>query len=225
VGKAQKRPPTLAMKRTAAQGKDRAQYGAKRELILRAAGPVLQREGINGATMGAIAKEAGVDRATIYYYFEDKHAIFREAIHDGLAEMVADLEDIAAGGDSALDRLRNSMRAVMRAYERHYPHLYIFFQDGGMSSIIDNHLNVEILASGARYEALVEAAVRDGVDSGVFVTPLPPKMFAKLVVGMLNWTSRWFVPGGVMGADDIADGMADTVLKGILVRPGPRRSK
>jgi AcrR family transcriptional regulator len=223
--KAQKRPPTLAMKRTAAQDKDRAQYGAKRELILRAAGPVLQREGINGATMGAIAKEAGVDRATIYYYFEDKHAIFREAIHDGLAEMVADLEDIAVSGDSALDRMRNSMRAVMRAYERHYPHLYIFFQDGGMSSIIDNHLNAEILASGARYEALVEAAVRDGVESGVFVTPLPPKMFAKLVVGMLNWTSRWFVPGGAMGADDIADGMADTVLKGILVRPGPRRSK
>jgi AcrR family transcriptional regulator len=221
--KAQKRPPTLAMKRSAAQDKDRAQYGAKRELILRAAGPVLQREGINGATMGAIAKEAGVDRATIYYYFEDKHAIFREAIHDGLGEMIADLEKIAASGDSVQDRLRNSMRAVMRAYERHYPQLYIFFQDGAMSSIIDNHLNAEILGSGARYEALVEAAVRDGVEAGVFMTPLPPKMFAKLVVGMLNWTSRWFVPGGAMGADDIADGMADTVLKGIMARPTRRR--
>jgi TetR/AcrR family transcriptional regulator, cholesterol catabolism regulator len=216
--KAQKRPPTLAMKRTAAQGKDRAQYGAKREAILHAAGPVLQRDGINGATMGAIAKEAGVDRATIYYYFEDKHAIFREAIHDGLVEMVDALEEIAASTDMAPDRLRKSIRAVMRAYERHYPQLYIFFQDGSTSSIIDNHLNAEILASGARYEELVEAAVRDGVESGVFMTPLPPKMFAKLVVGMLNWTSRWFVPGGAMGAEDVADGMADTVLNGILVR-------
>jgi hypothetical protein len=60
----------------------------------------------------------------------------------------------------------------------------------------------------------VEAAVRDGVDSGVFVTPLPPKVVAKLVVGMLNWTSRRFVPGAVMGAVDVADGMADTMLKG-----------
>jgi TetR/AcrR family transcriptional regulator, cholesterol catabolism regulator len=58
----------------------------------------------------------------------------------------------------------------------------------------------------------------------VFVTPLPPKMFAKIVVGMLNWTSRWFVPGGAMGADDIADGMADTVLRGIMVaRPARKR--
>lgn len=222
--KAQKRSPTLAMKRSAAQDKDRAQYGAKREAILRAAGPVLQREGINGATMGAIANEAGVDRATIYYYFEDKQEIFRTAIHDGLVEMVGALEDVAASGHSAPIRLRDSIRAVMRAYERHYPQLYIFFQDGATSSIIDNHLNAEILGSGARYEALVEAAVRDGVESGVFVTPLPPKMFAKIVVGMLNWTSRWFVPGGAMGADDIADGMADTVLRGIMVtRPARKR--
>ncbi len=221
--KAQKRSPTLAMKRSAAQDKDRAQYGAKREAILHAAGPVLQRDGINGATMGAIASEAGVDRATIYYYFEDKQEIFRTAIHDGLVEMVAALEDVAASGHSAPIRLRDSIRAVMRAYERHYPQLYIFFQDGATSSIIDNHLNAEILGSGARYEALVEAAVRDGVESGVFVTPLPPKMFAKIVVGMWNGTSRWFVPGGAMGADDIADGMADTVLRGIMARPARKR--
>jgi len=223
MARAQKRSPTLAMKRSAAQDKDRAQYGAKRDAILHAAGPVLQREGINGATMAAIANEAGVDRATIYYYFQDKQEIFRTAIHDGLVEMVAALEDIAASGHSAEVRLRDSIRAVMRAYERHYPQLYIFFQDGAMSSIIDNHLNAEILASGARYEALVEAAVRDGVESGVFVTPLPPKMFAKIVVGMLNWTSRWFVPGGAMGADDIADGMAETVLRGIMVKPARKR--
>jgi TetR/AcrR family transcriptional regulator, cholesterol catabolism regulator len=34
---------------------------------------------------------------------------------------------------------------------------------------------------------------------------------------MLNWTSRWFVPNGMLGADDIADGMADTILNGVLV--------
>src|SRR6201998_705682 len=223
MARARRQPPTLAMKRSAAQDKDRAQYGAKREAILRAAGPVLQREGISAATMGAIAKEAGVDRATIYYYFQDKQEIFRTAIHDGLVEMVADLEKIAVSGHSAEVRLRDSIRAVMRAYERHYPQLYIFFQDGAMSSILDNHLNAEILASGARYEALVEAAVRDGVESGVFLTPLPPKMFAKIVVGMLNWTSRWFVPGGAMGADDIADGMAETGLRGIMIKPARKR--
>jgi len=169
----------------------------------------LKKYGLSGTTIEAIAKEAGVDRATIYYYFEDKSAIFREAIHGGLVEMIDQLEEVAASGDSPDVRLRNSMRVVMRAFEKHYPQWYIFFADGGSSSIIDNDLNRETIASGRRYEDLVDETVREGIRQGVFQTSLPPKVFAKAVTGMLNWTSHWFVPGGAMSADDVADGMAD----------------
>jgi AcrR family transcriptional regulator len=228
MGEPAKRRPTLAMKRTAAQKRDRPPYGAKREMILKAAGPVLKKYGLGGTTIEAIAKEAGVDRATIYYYFEDKSAIFREAIHGGLVEMIDQLEEIAISGDSPDVRLRNSMRVVMRAFEKHYPQLYIFFGDGGAASIIDNELNRETIASGRRYEDLVDATVRDGIRQGVFQTSLPPKVFAKAVTGMLNWTSHWFVPGGAMSADDVADGMADTILGGVLVaqakKPAQRRA-
>jgi|SoiMethySBSTD1v2_1073268.scaffolds.fasta_scaffold170440_2 AcrR family transcriptional regulator len=217
MAKAGQRPLTLAMKRSAAQQKDRAQYGAKRVQILKAAGPVLQRYGLSGTTIGAIADVAGVDRATIYYYFSDKSAIFREAIYDGLVEMIGALEAVAASGKSPALRLRDSMRVVMSAYEKHYPQLYIFFTDGAPSSVIDTDLNAEIVDSGRRYEELVEAIVRDGTRRGEFHTPLPPKVFAKAVTGMLNWTSRWYAPGGALAAEDVADGMADMILRGVLV--------
>jgi AcrR family transcriptional regulator len=168
--------------------------------------------------MDAIAKEAGLDRATVYYYFADKGAIFREAMHDGLAEMIARLEEVAASGDPPEMRLRNSMRAVMRSFEHHYPQLYIYLRSGDSASVIDEHLNRELIASGRRYEDLVEQVVRDGIKQGVFKTTLPPKVFAKAITGMLNWTSRWWVPGGVLDADDVADGMADTILNGVTVR-------
>jgi TetR/AcrR family transcriptional regulator, cholesterol catabolism regulator len=207
----------LARKRTVAQQKDRASYSAKRDKIVKAAGPVLKKYGLGGTTVEAIAKEAGVDRATIYYYFADKGAIFREAIHDGLVEMVAALEEVAASGDSPDVRLRNSMRIVMRAFERHYPQLYIFFTEDS-ASVIDQELNKEVIASGRRYEDLVDETVREGIRQGIFKTSLPPKVFAKTVTGMLNWTSRWFVPDGMLGADDVADGMADAILNGALVQ-------
>ena len=92
-------------------------------------GLVLKQHGLSGTTIEAIAKEAGVDRATIYYYFADKGAIFGEAIHGGLVEMVAALEKVAASGDSPEVQLRSSMRVVMRAFEQHYPQLYIFFTE------------------------------------------------------------------------------------------------
>jgi AcrR family transcriptional regulator len=213
-----KRQSTLAMKRDAAQQRDRPRYGAKRDKILKAAGLVLERNGFAGTTIEAIAREAGVDRATVYYYFADKGAIFRDAIHDGLADMVAALEEVAASKESPDVRLRNSIRVVMRSFERHYPQLYIYLRSGDSASVIDEHLNRELVDSGRRYEDLVEEVVRDGIKQGVFQTSLPPKVFAKSVTGMLNWTSRWFVPSGMLDADDVADGMADTILNGVMAR-------
>ena len=214
----EKRQPTLAMKREAAQQRDRAQYGAKRDMILKAAGAVLERNGFSATTIDAIAKESGIDRATINYYFADKGAIFRAAIHDGLTDMVSALEKVAASEESPEVRLRNSMRVVMRSFERHYPQLYIYLRSSDSASVIDEQLNSELIACGRRYEDLVEQVVRDGIKHGVFRTSLPPKVFAKAITGMLNWTSRWFVPGGVLDADDVADGMADTILSGVTVR-------
>jgi TetR/AcrR family transcriptional regulator, cholesterol catabolism regulator len=214
----EKRQPTLAMKRKAAQERDRAQYGAKRDMILTAAGAVLERHGFADTTIDAIAKQAGVDRATLYYYFADKGAIFRAAIHDGLAEMVSALEEVAASGEGPEVRLRNSMRVVLRSFERHYPQLYSYLRSSDSASVIDEELNAELIASGRRYEDLVEQVARDGIKEGAFRTSLPPKVFAKAITGMLNWTSRWFVPGGVLDADDVADGMADTILRGVKVQ-------
>jgi len=212
-----KRPAGLAVKRDIAQRKERASYGAKREKIVKAAGSVLKQYGLGGTTVEAIAKEAGLGRATIYYYFADKGAIFGEAIHGGLADMVAALEEVAASGDSPEVRLRSSMRVVMQAFEQHYPQLHIFFTEDS-ASVIDSELHTEIIAAGRRYEDLLGVVVRDGIKQGVFQTSLPPKVVAKTVAGMLNWTSRWFVPGGILDADEVAYGMADTILAGVLVK-------
>jgi hypothetical protein len=137
--------------------------------------------------------------------------------------MVAALEEVATSGDSPDVRLRNSMRVVMRAFEKHYPQLYIFFTEDS-SSVIDRDLHKEIIASGRRYEDLVDETVRDGIRQGIFQTALPPKVFAKTITGMLNWTSRWFVPDGMLGADDVADGMADTILNGVMVTTTERQA-
>jgi TetR/AcrR family transcriptional regulator, cholesterol catabolism regulator len=212
-----KRPAGLAVKRDIAQRKERASYGAKREKIVKAAGSVLKQYGLGGTTVEAIAKEAGLGRATIYYYFADKGAIFGEAVHGGLTDMVAALEEVAASGDSPDVRLRSSMRVVMQAFEQHYPQLHIFFTEDS-ASVIDSELHTEIVAAGRRYEDLLGVVVRDGIKQGVFQTSLPPKVVAKTVAGMLNWTSRWFVPGGILDADEVAYGMADTILAGVLVK-------
>ena len=209
----------LAMRRSVAEKKDRARYGEKRDRIVAAAGPVLEKFGLQGATVGAIAKAAGVDRATVYYYFPDKFALFRAAIHEGLTEMFDALDSVAVETGPSSERLRRAVRIVMDVFERHYPYLYIYFQEGAGSEVIDKAISTETVHSGVRYEEVLLDIVQGGIDSGEFVEILPAKITVNLIVGMLNWTYTWFRPRGRLSGQEVADGMTQTILAGLQTKP------
>ena len=53
---------------------------ASRELILAAATELFAAQGFTGVTVKAIAGKAKVNPALLYYYFEDKEALYREVL-------------------------------------------------------------------------------------------------------------------------------------------------
>jgi TetR/AcrR family transcriptional regulator, cholesterol catabolism regulator len=215
---------SLSLKRKSAQANDRNKYNAKRAEILRATGQVLHRHGVGKTTIGLIAKHAKVDRATMYYYFEDKYAIYRELIRDGLTEYFEGIDTVAASTSTPDLRLHEAMSTVMQAFEKHYPQLYIFFQASGSADVLGPELYEATVESGRRFEALLDRILRDGIDAGLFLTDTPVKIVVKQVVGMLNWTSRWFQPQGELDGVGVAHAMADTILNGISAG-GPRTKR
>jgi AcrR family transcriptional regulator len=206
---------TLSQKREQAQANDRNKYNAKRAAILTASSHVLHRHGVSNTTVGLIAEQADVDRATMYYYFEDKHAIYRELIRDGLTDYFGGLKVVAASKGPPELRLREAFTVVMQAFETHYPQLYIFFSESGSAELLGPELFAATLESGRRYEALLEQILRAGIKTGVFSSDLRVKILVKQIVGMLNWTSRWFQPDGDLDGVGVAEAMADTILNGI----------
>ncbi|MDF3812848.1 MULTISPECIES: TetR/AcrR family transcriptional regulator [Rhodopseudomonas] len=59
---------------------------AKRRQILRGARAVFMDLGFDGASMGEIARAAGVSKGTLYVYFTDKNSLFCEIIEQESAE-------------------------------------------------------------------------------------------------------------------------------------------
>src|SRR5947207_13539820 len=51
-----------------------------RAAILKAAVREFAQEGVAGARTDAIARSAGVNKALLYYYFEDKEALYRAVL-------------------------------------------------------------------------------------------------------------------------------------------------
>ena len=75
-----------------------------REEILDAARRVLVRGGIAATTLDAVAKEVGVSKAALYYYYPSKNALLFELIfgaHEAQARAVHDaVEEAKDGGDA-----------------------------------------------------------------------------------------------------------------------------
>jgi len=64
----------------------RPKDASKRHAILEAAAHCFLREGFDGASMEAIAREAGVSKITLYSHFQDKEGLFRAMVQDKCAE-------------------------------------------------------------------------------------------------------------------------------------------
>ncbi|MBS7699122.1 MULTISPECIES: TetR/AcrR family transcriptional regulator [unclassified Chelatococcus] len=96
-------PLTLAHER-----EDTAQEASKRRDILNGARQVFRANGFDGASMGDIAKAAGVSKGTLYVYFDSKEALFRALIdidRRDAAERLFDLDEADPDVRGVLSRL------------------------------------------------------------------------------------------------------------------------
>jgi AcrR family transcriptional regulator len=70
-----------------------------REQLLAAAARVFARRGFHGASLDAVAEEAGFTRGAVYYNFTDKEELFLALLDRRCAERVQDLRDLFAAGE------------------------------------------------------------------------------------------------------------------------------
>ena len=65
------------------------------QVLLAAAQRVFAKAGLEGASMRAIAREAGCDASLIYYYFKNKEAVFTAVLDGRMPPLVAALRKLA----------------------------------------------------------------------------------------------------------------------------------
>ncbi|MBQ0823777.1 TetR/AcrR family transcriptional regulator [Microvirga sp. HBU67558] len=125
---------------------DESPENSKRRQILEGARKVFLAEGFDGASMGEIAKVAGVSKGTLYVYFDSKERLFAALTTEekqGLAEVLFKLDAndpdvrgvLKALGLGYLRRMGkpehiSSIRMVMGAAEK-FPHLGQAFYEAG----------------------------------------------------------------------------------------------
>jgi AcrR family transcriptional regulator len=117
----------VGSRRSAAKGKPveeaRYHHGALHEALLTAAEKVLERDGLPGLTLRAVAREAGVSHAAPTHHFGDLTGLVSELAAIGFRQFNAAMAAADSSGPSPLDKAMARAKAYV-AYARAHPGMY-----------------------------------------------------------------------------------------------------
>lgn len=211
-----KEKTVLGKRRNAAKNEPRASYQARRVEISHAAARVFNRLGYTGASLSAIAAELGIDRATLYYYFASKEQLFDEIIRAVIEENDALARRIADSPISPARKMRELVSALMISYATNYPLLYIYIrEDPRLVSDARSDWSDRMRELSKSIQKSFVDIIEQGYGDGTFRRVGSPKVVANLILGMLNWTHRWFKPGQTEPAEEVGKTVAEMVLSGL----------
>ncbi len=191
----------------------------KKRQILHAAARVFRRRGLYGTGMREIAAEAGMRAGNLYYYFENKQDLLAFCQRDslaGLLELARRAEASRLPADQKLYLLIvGHIQRVNEATPGSLAHLEI--------EALEPPWRDEILPQRDRYEGMVRALVDDGIASGVF-RRVDTRTATRLILGAVNWTVKWYWPGGGRSARQIGHDFAEHLVRGLLADGIPFRA-
>jgi TetR/AcrR family transcriptional regulator len=145
---------------------------ATREALLAAGADLFAERGYEGVPVWAIAEKAGVNKAMISYHFGGKRNLYRAIVEATFADIVSQVERVAASGAPASEALRALIAAVGDAASRRHPHFCTMMLRELLAG--GPHLDPKAVAMPLRVLAAVKRVVERGVREGAFrrVDPL-----------------------------------------------------
>jgi AcrR family transcriptional regulator len=217
----------ISRRRSSAKLDGSADYTAKREELVRIAARLFKEMGFQSTTLADIAREAGLDRATVYYYVGSKEELFRETVDGVLETNMREAERLIADPSLTwLTRLHAIFVKLMISYEENYPATFVYIQEQ-MHQIANEETAwaQETLKKTRRYDEMLMMCIREAIADGELRPDIPPRLVENALFGMLNWTHRWFTPGGSMSGQAVAEAFWSIFIGGMQRQPDPLASQ
>jgi TetR/AcrR family transcriptional regulator, cholesterol catabolism regulator len=210
----------IGRRRAAALAEGGAAYTKRRTEILTAAARIFREKGFSRTSLADIAEALDTDRASLYYYFASKEQLFHEIVRDASEANAAQAEEIRDSDLPVPDKIAALAKSLMSSYDAHYPYLFVYIQED-LSKVASGKSSWarQMHEINRRYDDAVVAIVRAGIDDGSIRSIGSARVIANGIIGMLNWTHRWYHSDTAMvSAEEIGDSFADMVLNGLRTK-------
>lgn len=186
----------------------------KRKLIIRHAATIFNRRGSQGATLDDVAAQLQISKAALYRYVNNKNDLLFACHQEAVRIAMKAADGAERVGENGWTKIRLTLQR----------HLEDMIEALGVPAMLleENSLDSESMEAVLRlrdqYDRRLQAFYDEGVADGS-VVPGNAKIAVFTLLGALNWTAKWYRPGGPWAPDEIAEAIVETATRGIAAKP------
>ncbi|MUT68827.1 TetR/AcrR family transcriptional regulator [Paenibacillus sp. NEAU-GSW1] len=159
----------------------------RRRQLLQAAVTLFVQDGFDKTSTAAIAKAAGVSHGTVFFYFQTKEELYRDAVLEPLGPALELVRETLTGSGSPRERVECLARLMLTSFAQEEAYLMLIRQ---VSHLKDRFtaLYEELTAFTTGNKELLSSVIAEGQKAGQFL-PGNPKKLAFFFLAFINGCS------------------------------------
>ncbi|MCM3584155.1 TetR/AcrR family transcriptional regulator [Mesobacillus maritimus] len=184
-----------------------------KERIVETALNLFEQHGYHGVTVDQIVSESGTSKGGFYHNFKSKDELLYY-IHDVFISYVLEKAREAYDNyDTPVSQLCAIIQSFTKVFDLYKPHITVFYQE---STYLTGEFNLKINKKRDEYKNLLITVIREGQQKGEFRSEVPAQISVMAIIGMVNWTYKWFKKDGPLTIEAIAQIFNDLLLHSLL---------
>jgi AcrR family transcriptional regulator len=180
--------------------------------LLAAATRLFAERGYDRTSVQEIVEATGVTKGALYHYFGSKEDLLQE-VYARVLRLQQERLDAFADADEPVElRLRAAAADVVVTTIENLDDASIFFRS---MHHLSPEKNKEVRVERRRYHERFRALIEEGQRSGVFSTATPSDLVVDYHFGSVHHLSTWYRPDGPLTPQQVADHLADLLLRAL----------
>ncbi|WP_026695786.1 TetR/AcrR family transcriptional regulator [Peribacillus kribbensis] len=174
---------------------------------------LFEMHGFHGVTVNQIVAESGTSKGGFYHHFQSKDELLY-VIHDYfISYVLTKAEEAESSSQNPTEKLKKIIQSFVKVFHLYKPHISVFYQE---SMYLKPEYTEEIKSKRNAYKNIIFKVLREGIQEGQFRNEISVEITGMSILGMVNWTYKWYHPEGSKTIDEIGDIYVDLILNSLL---------
>ncbi|WP_017185716.1 TetR/AcrR family transcriptional regulator [Alkalibacillus haloalkaliphilus] len=169
--------------------------------------------GFHGVSVKDIVEYCDTSKGGFYHYFNSKDELLY-VIHDLFISYVLNEANRAKKRHQRpMYQLHEILHSFVRVFDLYNEHISVFYQE---NKYLKAEYEEKIKSKRDQFKQIVIEVIEEGQQNGEIRKELPTIITGMSILGMVNWTYKWYKRDGELSIDDIAEVYIDILFKGVL---------